>query len=155
MHGLDRPLMPTLKLARYERAGELVPEPKPAKRIEALSTKGARARAQSMIAEGYALERAGKLKEAAEKPAAEDTPKTEPATEPAAPPAVADGGPGYWKQIKRYSEKAEAAAHVKIKHDGYGHDSELTKRTRPLPPEPSRASFPHTLKWRAMMCSMN
>lgn len=196
-------------IARYERAGELVPEPKLAKRIQELSTKGARARAQSMIAEGYALERAGKLKEAAalyrgalktitdprvaqrlkriddqlgtapaapaekptvkpedmpqdtppppaekpemkpeapaekptpedtpppsERPTAEDTPKTEPAPEPAAPPAVTDGAPGYWKQTKRYSEKAEAAAHVKIKHDGYGHDSEFNKEDPSAP----------------------
>lgn len=199
-------------IARYERAGELVPEPKLAKRIEELSTKGARARAQSMIAEGYALERAGKLKEAAalyrqalkavtdprvaqrlkriegqlgtapaappaekpvpppgdtppapaekpemkpepaadpvpaaetppaqetpppaEKPAPAETPDTAPAPVPDTPPAVAEAGPGYWKQIKRSSDKAGNASHVKFKHDGYGHDSEFNKEDASAP----------------------
>jgi hypothetical protein len=38
-----------------------------------------------------------------------------------------EAGPGIWKQVKRYSEKSEAASHVTHKHDGYGHDSEYHK----------------------------
>jgi hypothetical protein len=54
-------------VARYERAAELVPDPKLAKHIEELTAGDAAAKAQSAIAEGYQLERGGKLAEAAAK----------------------------------------------------------------------------------------
>lgn len=238
-------------VARYERAFELVPDPKLAKHMEELTAGDAEAKAQSAIAEGYQLERGGKLAEAAakfrealkvvkdervsqrlarieaklaDKPAAEiakadpvpapvapelppapaaperPTMKPEAAPVPEAPPAVpavrpvpvpeqpaarpentpdkpamkpeaapvpdkpaepvpdkpaepqpenakptepvpppaneskvapVAAGPGMWKQVKRYSEKSDAARHVTHKHDGYGHDSEYHK------PDPS------------------
>ena len=54
-------------VARYERAAELVPDPKLTKHIEELMASDAEAKAQSAIADGYQLEKGGKLAEAAVK----------------------------------------------------------------------------------------